>query len=1081
MILSAQKIFHYLARVTWLDDHTSGRDNNYNLIRLIAALAVLFGHSYAVSPKAGMQDPVSLLFPGVWSGALAVEAFFFISGLLVCASVVRSSSIQRYFKARILRLMPALLVCLALTVFVLGPAMTTLTAGEYFSTPTTWKFLIENAFLVRPSYWLPGVFENHPNGAVNGSLWTLPAEARMYLLLGIAGILWITRWRWTANLALAVLTIIGLYFPAYLPLVSDNPAYFRLAAFFAAGVFFFINRKTIPLNWSALALMLAATLLTRNSESGHIIRSLALCYLVVCFAYLPRIGWPKGMGDYSYGLYIYAFPCQQLAWVAVPDTLPIQNSLLALAFCLPLAIASWHLIEKPALALKDRPFMSTHASGSPFFRNRGQGYSPPLELSSLLCHFSFWFGIAFATPLFIALHNIDGIALPPAMVASYGALASILFSILSWSVVRPLPPAARTLAACFFLSLAFLIAFQGNWIHDLHKFGVFDGRVVKFRDNAAVFWLDWLGWLALGAGLFWFFSRIMRIPAWLPALPILSFSLLLLPALLNPPQAGLKVVEEAEVDPSVYAFSSVSNLVHLLPDGFQGDTVRRAFENDPGLASRFDGFTLFTDHAGRYPGTAPSLYSILTGKAFPLERGFDYSWVGPETRELSYQAELAREGFQVDLVPISNYICPDNATSCHVRPFKNNGFNQQRDSNLAHSLRLLADMTLFRLSPLYLKEKIYDRGYWLLSDIAADEGSPKPDPILREWTEKLRVVDDRPVYKWYHYAGTHVPPHWDADCQMQRQLEPVRENYLAQATCILTGIANFIDKLKAEGIYEQTALIISGDHGHNTVPVDQVGIQMNYSMYDPLLGNGRPALLVKAPGASGPLSFSDKPTDLLNIKPTALQLAGLPHEGQSVFEEGDKREQARVFQHYPVAAFWSGNPVPYLEYTVPQPANDAGNWKISDIRHYGPVPGRFEPVNRNTSKGFVYGARLRSSLGQNKSSLIRGRQLAFLVDIPLTGEDLALEIELQFASWMKNQSVRVQLNGATLYEQESISEKQKYETWIKLTMPVSTSLTRGGPDFVSILFEKLYPTPGTADEQAAARIRSIRVLKEDED
>lgn len=1075
MIQSIQKLFHYLTRITWLDEHTSGRDNNYNLIRLIAAMAVLFGHSYALSPRPGIRDPMTLLFPGTWSGALAVDTFFLISGLLVCASVVRSSSIRRYFKARILRLMPALLVCLILSVFVLGPSMTTLPAGEYFSAAKTWGFLFDNALLVKPNYWLPGVFENHPNNAVNGSLWTLPAEARLYLLLGIAGLLWITRRQWTANLALAILTLIALFLPDSLPLVSDNPKYFRLAAFFATGVFFFINRKIIPLNLTVLAVLLVATILTRSFEYGHIVRGLSLCYLIICFAYLPKLGWPKWMGDYSYGLYIYAFPCQQLAWAAVPDTLPIQNSLLALSFCLPLAVCSWHFIEKPALALKEKPFMTRYSSGEPFFRKKGKKILPPRELTDFLCHFSFWFGLAFATPLFIALHNIDGIALQPGTVASYAALASILLSFLSWLAVKPFSPRARTLLACFFLSLAFLTAIQGNWIHDLHRFGVFDGRPVDFRANPAIFWLSWLGWLTLGAGLFWLISRITRIPAWLPALPVLSFCLLLLPSLLNPPQAGLEVVDDDEVDPSVYAFSSLSNLIHLLPDGFQGDTVRQALEEDPGLASRFEGFTLFTDHLGRYPGTAPSLYSMLTGKPFPLERGFDFSWVGPETRRLSYQTELARAGFQVDLVPISNYICPENASSCHPRPFKNHGFSHQRDSTLSHSLLLLVDLTLFRLSPLYLKEKIYDRGYWLLSDIATDGDSPKPDPILREWTENLHVVADRPVYKWYHYIGTHVPPHWDASCDLKRHLEPTRKNYLAQAHCILNGIAGFIDRLKAEGIYEQTAFIVSGDHGHNTVPDDQVSPQANYGMYDPLLGNGRPTLLIKARGSNGPLAFSDKPTQLLNIMPTALELAGLPNAGESVFEVPDKAAQKRLFHHYPSDRFWSGHPVPYLEYAVGQPANDAGLWSIADMVAYGPAPREYVPVNKKTAKGLVYGARLRSSIGHRGSSVVRGRQLAFIIDVPEQARGGTMELELSLPPGMESQLFTVQLNGGSAWSSPPLQVTLEPGDWFAIAVPLDREYLKPGTNFVSVMFKNLQEQAGSEGTWSAANIKAIRV------
>ena len=97
--------------------------------------------------------------------------------------------------------------------------------------------------------------------------------------------------------------------------------------------------------------------------------------------------------------------------------------------------------------------------------------------------------------------------------------------------------------------------------------------------------------------------------------------------------------------------------------------------------------------------------------------------------------------------------------------------------------------------------------------------------------------------------------------------------------------------------------------------------------------------------------------------PTALELAGLPGSGESVFEVPDKLARPRHFHHYPIDGFWSGKPVPYLEYAVGQAANDAGLWSISDMVGYGPAPREYLPVNKKTAKGFMYGARLRSSLG----------------------------------------------------------------------------------------------------------------------
>ena len=351
------RFWHSLIAVELLDKHTVGRDNNYTLIRLVASAAVLFGHSYQLSARPGMRDPVRGFFHGTWSGAIAVEAFFFISGLLVCASVIHSKTPLVFFKARVLRLMPALLVCLLISVFILGPLITSLPVNEYFASSKTWHYLFGNASLIKPVFRLPGVFENNPRVGVNGPLWTLPGEARMYLLLGIAGLLGLMQHRWSANLLLAVLVSVGLFWPDYLPLVSDNPRYFRLGAFFATGVFFYINRKIIPLNWMLLIFLATASVIWRHGDLGKSILDLTICYTVACVAYLPDWSWPHWMGDYSYGLYIYGWPSQQLAWLAIPGALPIHNSLLALSICLPLAILSWHLIEKPALGLKKKQLL----------------------------------------------------------------------------------------------------------------------------------------------------------------------------------------------------------------------------------------------------------------------------------------------------------------------------------------------------------------------------------------------------------------------------------------------------------------------------------------------------------------------------------------------------------------------------------------------------------------------------------------------------------------------------------------------------------------------------------------------------
>ena len=167
-----------------LSDYAVGRDNNFNLIRLLAALSVIFSHSIAVL---GLPGNCEVFFDrlGLSAGEMAVDVFFVASGFLVTGSLVNRGSLIAFLWARTLRIYPALWVMLALTVFVLAPALTTLPVADYLRAPGTYEYFWKCATLIGGvRYSLPGVFETMPlKGEFNGSLWTLPIELRMYLYL----------------------------------------------------------------------------------------------------------------------------------------------------------------------------------------------------------------------------------------------------------------------------------------------------------------------------------------------------------------------------------------------------------------------------------------------------------------------------------------------------------------------------------------------------------------------------------------------------------------------------------------------------------------------------------------------------------------------------------------------------------------------------------------------------------------------------------------------------------------------------------------------------------------------------------
>jgi peptidoglycan/LPS O-acetylase OafA/YrhL len=334
------------------------RANNIGTLRLIGALAVLFGHSFVLTEGVPFHDPISdvtrelagfsLGLPG-----LGVAMFFAISGYLVTRSWMRHESFVAYAEARLLRIYPALILAVALTVL-LGLVLTDVDGAAYLTSKQTVEYAIHDSALIDLRYTLPGVFEDNPSNAVNGSLWTLPVEMRMYILVALAGLLGMLRRRMLFNIAAAGIVVLYLAWPES-PLLAD-PVHARAAVFFLMGAALLVNRDWAPLTGLGAAGMAALAALASFTGAYDLVFAIAFAYVILWLGFTDRVRMPNlaAHGDLSYGTYLYAFPVTQL-WVQMLQPVsPWVVFLLSLATVLPLAWMSWHVLEQNALRLKGR-------------------------------------------------------------------------------------------------------------------------------------------------------------------------------------------------------------------------------------------------------------------------------------------------------------------------------------------------------------------------------------------------------------------------------------------------------------------------------------------------------------------------------------------------------------------------------------------------------------------------------------------------------------------------------------------------------------------------------------------------------
>jgi peptidoglycan/LPS O-acetylase OafA/YrhL len=350
-----------------LSEYAVGRDNNFNLIRFLAALSVLFGHSIGVL---GLPSAYEFFFDhlGLSLAEMAVDVFFVTSGFLVTASLINRGNLIAFLWARVLRIYPALWVMLALTIFALAPALTTLPLADFLSAPKTWDYFTKCATLIGGvRYSLPGVFDSMPlKGEFNGSLWTLPIEFRLYLYLA-AG--WLVFALLPAIRVRALALIVALAAAAFLVTIvrgrltgaAFNAADTRIFMFLA-GSGLYLWRDRAPLSRAFLFAAPAALLLASFDKRAFFLAyALLLAPLVVHVAYLPkgRIRAFNGWGDFSYGVYIWAFPIQQTLACLFPGTPLLAFIAVAAVLTVAVAALSWFLIEERALALKDAAAKAT--------------------------------------------------------------------------------------------------------------------------------------------------------------------------------------------------------------------------------------------------------------------------------------------------------------------------------------------------------------------------------------------------------------------------------------------------------------------------------------------------------------------------------------------------------------------------------------------------------------------------------------------------------------------------------------------------------------------------------------------------
>lgn len=296
----------------------NSRKNNFGAIRLIAAIMVIVGHTYALigqNPPETMWNPVQ---------TFGVAIFFCVGGYLVTLSWLRQPDFKQYIVKRIFRIFPALIICILLTVFVIGPLITSLSVKEYFDNPSTYTYLL-NCFLYI-NYALPGVFVNNIGStAVNGSLWFLPVLFLIYLLvplyIGIGSRISAKAQKWyymgvtLFSIVFRGIWVVWFYDTHYVFYGMDFSHIVDVVPYFLMGGLFAVCRLEKYLNLSkAVVVMIGAAACSYfPAPFSDCAGCIFIPYVTLSLALEEKAVFIKmNKIDISYGIFLFSFIIQQI-------------------------------------------------------------------------------------------------------------------------------------------------------------------------------------------------------------------------------------------------------------------------------------------------------------------------------------------------------------------------------------------------------------------------------------------------------------------------------------------------------------------------------------------------------------------------------------------------------------------------------------------------------------------------------------------------------------------------------------------------------------------------------------------------
>jgi hypothetical protein len=517
---------------------------------------------------------------------------------------------------------------------------------------------------------------------------------------------------------------------------------------------------------------------------------------------------------------------------------------------------------------------------------------------------------------------------------------------------------ARLVALTFAIALCLWV--QGNVL--AWNYGPFDGRSFDWASYSAYGMIDTTLWIVvIAAGLI--LARVLFPLARFASILLVSIGIVQLGIAYfqSPPPETLPSIKRFAIEnENKFSYSQDQNILVLVLDAFQGDIVDEIFQHHDDLRDAFAGFTLYRNAVAGSNFTQLAIPAILTGQIFdnaqPRSEFMRHAYLN-----YGLPAILKRAGVETELYPwigwANESIYFDESVASNVvalteQPSRQQLFSEQKAKELLN----LLDLAFFQTLPHYVKPHIHNdyQGFllyyatWMtpqaLKTAVSSDHEFGVDTFLRSAQREFRVDRSGTVFKYYHLYGAHQPLNVNENLEFTGQSFPfTRENYVNQVTAVLKATAEFLDLMKSSDIYDESMIVIIGDHGKGTTPDVHIRTPGHGEIPSAVAGYNRnfrrdkaravPVVLVKPPGAAFELLVSDSPVSVIDVPATVLAELGIEdsHTGVPVGTWNYDSPRPRRYAAFDFTATKGDYVGPIVMYQVVGHSWDDDSWSVESV------------------------------------------------------------------------------------------------------------------------------------------------------